>query len=141
MFWIIGNGESKWKSFSAKIIFVQAFHWWRKPKSTEFRYGKITKRVVIYRGENTTLENGIEYGNAEEYLKSLVWSEIEHFGNEGQKTKKQKIKNLKSQINTAIWDNADIFVVLYQKQIFMLQNLKQLINGWLNLFNRKTNHT
>ncbi|MFR2460424.1 MAG: hypothetical protein ACLTAN_00965 [Christensenellaceae bacterium] len=43
-----------------------------KPKSTEFRYGKITKRVVIYRGENTTLKNGIEYGNAEEYLKSLV---------------------------------------------------------------------
>ena len=33
---------------------------------------KITKRVVIYRGENTTLANGIEYGNAEEYLKSLV---------------------------------------------------------------------
>ena len=31
-----------------------------KLKNTEFRYGKITKRVVIYRGENTTLENGIE---------------------------------------------------------------------------------
>lgn len=28
---------------------------------TQFRYGKITKKVVIYRGENTTLENGIEY--------------------------------------------------------------------------------
>ena len=43
-----------------------------KLKSTEFRYGKITKKVVIYRGENTTLKNGIEYRNVEEYLKSIV---------------------------------------------------------------------
>ena len=43
-----------------------------KLKSTEFRYGKIKKKVVIYRGENTTPENGIEYRNVEEYLKSLV---------------------------------------------------------------------
>lgn len=43
----------------------------QKLKSTEFRYGKITKRVVIYRGENAILENGIEYRNVEEYLKSL----------------------------------------------------------------------
>ena len=43
-----------------------------KLKNTEFRYGKITKKVVIYRGENTTLENGIEYRNVEDYLKSLV---------------------------------------------------------------------
>ena len=42
-----------------------------KLRNTEFRYGKITKRTVIYRGENTTLENGIEYRNVEEYLKSL----------------------------------------------------------------------
>ena len=42
-----------------------------KLRNTEFRYGKITKRAVIYRGENTTLENGIEYRNVEEYLKSL----------------------------------------------------------------------
>ena len=42
-----------------------------KLKSTEFRYGKIVKRCVIYRGENTCLENGIEYKNVEEYLKSL----------------------------------------------------------------------
>ena len=33
---------------------------------------KLRKKVVIYRGENTTLENGIEYGNVKEYLKSLV---------------------------------------------------------------------
>lgn len=43
-----------------------------KLQNTEFRYGKITKRIVIYRGENETLENGIEYRNVEEYLKSLV---------------------------------------------------------------------
>ena len=43
-----------------------------KLKSTEFRYGKIKKKVVIYRGENATLENGIEYRNVEEYLKSLI---------------------------------------------------------------------
>lgn len=43
-----------------------------KLKNTEFRYGKITKRVVIYRGENATLENGIEYRNVEDYLKSLL---------------------------------------------------------------------
>lgn len=43
-----------------------------KLKSTAFRYGKIIKKVVIYRGENTTLDNGIEYRNVEEYLKSLV---------------------------------------------------------------------
>lgn len=42
-----------------------------KIKRTEFRYGKILKRVVIYRGENMILENGIEYRNVEEYLKSL----------------------------------------------------------------------
>lgn len=42
-----------------------------KLKRTEFRYGKIMKRVIIYRGENATLENGIEYLNVEEYLKSL----------------------------------------------------------------------
>lgn len=42
-----------------------------KTESTEFRYGKITKKVVIYRGENRTLANGIEYRNVEEYLKSL----------------------------------------------------------------------
>lgn len=43
-----------------------------KLKITEFRYGKIRKRAVIYRGENVTLENGIEYKNVEEYLKSLL---------------------------------------------------------------------
>lgn len=42
-----------------------------KLKKTEFRYGKIIKRVVIYQGEDLKLENGIEYKNAEQYLKSI----------------------------------------------------------------------
>ena len=42
-----------------------------KRKATEFRYGTITRRVVIYRGESKGLENGIEYLNVEEYLKTL----------------------------------------------------------------------
>lgn len=33
---------------------------------------KYQKRVVIYRGNDAILENGIEYRNVEEYLKSLV---------------------------------------------------------------------
>lgn len=43
-----------------------------KLSATEFRYGKVTKRTVIYRGANATLANGIEYKNVEEYLKELV---------------------------------------------------------------------
>ena len=42
-----------------------------KLKNTEFRYGKITKRAVIYRGDDAVLENGIKYINVEEYLKSF----------------------------------------------------------------------
>jgi hypothetical protein len=37
----------------------------------EEQYGIITRRCVIYRGSSCMLENGIEYLNAEEYLKSL----------------------------------------------------------------------
>ena len=37
----------------------------------EKQYGKITRRCVIYRGKSTVLDNGIEYLNVEEYLKSL----------------------------------------------------------------------
>ena len=37
----------------------------------EHRYGEITKKVVIYRGE-TCIFNTIEYLNVEEYLKSLT---------------------------------------------------------------------
>lgn len=41
-----------------------------KCASTEFTFGRITGRYVIYRGENFT-ENGVEHINVEEYLKSL----------------------------------------------------------------------
>ena len=37
----------------------------------ERQYGRMTKKCVIYRGESRILENGIEYRNVEEYLKSL----------------------------------------------------------------------
>lgn len=37
----------------------------------EKQYGKITRKCVIYRDPSHTLDNGIEYLNAEEYLKSL----------------------------------------------------------------------
>lgn len=40
-------------------------------QAVEQQYGKITRKCVIYRGESCTLENGIEYMNVEEYLKSL----------------------------------------------------------------------
>ncbi len=41
-----------------------------KEKATEFRYGKIVERIVIYRGA-THSEGDIDYINVEEYLKSL----------------------------------------------------------------------
>lgn len=37
---------------------------------TSHRYGEITGKYVIYRGESGSLE-GIQYLNVEEYLKSL----------------------------------------------------------------------
>jgi hypothetical protein len=36
-----------------------------------FRFGRIKRRIVLYRGENCTLDNGVEYINVEEYLMSL----------------------------------------------------------------------
>ena len=38
---------------------------------TESRFGKITKRCVLYRGAAFTASNGIVYENVEEYLKKL----------------------------------------------------------------------
>lgn len=35
------------------------------------RYGTITRKCVIYRGQTTCLDNGIQYINVEEYLKGL----------------------------------------------------------------------
>ena len=42
-----------------------------KCNAAEFRYGKIKRRAVIYRGESKLMDNGIEYINVEEYLKAL----------------------------------------------------------------------
>ena len=42
----------------------------KKCSDTEFRYGKITQKVVLYRGE-TCKEGNIDYINVEEYLMSL----------------------------------------------------------------------
>lgn len=42
-----------------------------KLQKTEFRYGAIRKRGVIYRGQSRILENGIEYLNVEEYLENM----------------------------------------------------------------------
>jgi len=43
----------------------------KKCEDTAFRFGKITGKYVIYRGETKDV-NGIKYVNAEEYLKSLA---------------------------------------------------------------------
>ena len=40
-------------------------------KATEWRFGPITKRCVIYRGPDAVLDNGIVYRNVEAYLKDL----------------------------------------------------------------------
>ena len=42
-----------------------------KLNQTSKRFGNISKRCVLYRGEDTILKNGIEYKNVEEYLKIL----------------------------------------------------------------------
>ena len=42
-----------------------------KLNQTSKRFGKISKRCVLYRGEDTVLKNGIEYRNVEAYLKEL----------------------------------------------------------------------
>ena len=38
---------------------------------TERKYGRITKRAVLYRGDDHTEENGVEYINVESYLNCL----------------------------------------------------------------------
>ena len=42
-----------------------------KLKATEFRYGPLKRRIVIYRGASMTMENGIEYLNVEDYLRNM----------------------------------------------------------------------
>ena len=41
-----------------------------KCRETEFRFGRITRKAVLYRGEDTRV-NEIDYLNAEEYLRGL----------------------------------------------------------------------
>ena len=40
-------------------------------RKTEFRYGTILQKTVLYRGENHETESGISYKNVEEYLMEL----------------------------------------------------------------------
>jgi len=40
-------------------------------KQTEFRYGKILEKVVLYRGETCEEENGVQYQNVEDYLMEI----------------------------------------------------------------------
>ena len=40
-------------------------------RQTEHRYGPITGKIVIYRGERQVID-GIRYQNVEEYLRSLA---------------------------------------------------------------------
>lgn len=58
---------------SDKIVLEQQRHLLDVDKcnATEFRYGKILNKYVIYRGENIVLDNGIIYLNVEEYLDKL----------------------------------------------------------------------
>lgn len=42
-----------------------------KCKQTEFRYGKILEKVVLYRGETCEEENGVQYQNVEDYLMEI----------------------------------------------------------------------
>ncbi|MGN0804712.1 MAG: ATP-binding protein, partial [Candidatus Coproplasma sp.] len=41
-----------------------------KCTKTQYRFGTITKKAVLYRGASKTID-GIQYQNVEEYLKSL----------------------------------------------------------------------
>lgn len=42
-----------------------------KCRLTERRFGQITERTVLYRGEDMQLENGVKYQNVEEYLQTV----------------------------------------------------------------------
>ena len=43
-----------------------------KCKETEHRYGTITGKYVLYRGEEQTLDHGVSYLNVEAYLNHLT---------------------------------------------------------------------
>ena len=58
--------------YSKEIIKEQARHLIdeNKCKEVEFKFGKIRKKTVLYRGENTILD-GITYQNIEDYLSNI----------------------------------------------------------------------
>lgn len=58
---------------SAEVVPQQYRHLIDEEKcaQTEHRFGPITGRFVLYRGENRVLENGVVYQNVEDYLKQL----------------------------------------------------------------------
>ena len=58
---------------SAEVVPQQYRHLIDEEKcaQTEHRFGPITGRFVLYRGENRVLENGVVYQNVEEYLKQM----------------------------------------------------------------------
>ena len=58
---------------SAEVVPQQYRHLIDEEKcaQTEHRFGPITGRFVLYRGENRALENGVIYQNVEKYLKQL----------------------------------------------------------------------
>lgn len=58
---------------SSKIVPMQARFLVDEEKlnQTSHRFGQITKRCVLYRGEDSVMENGVEYQNVENYLKHL----------------------------------------------------------------------
>lgn len=58
---------------SSKIVPMQARFLVDEEKlnQTSQRFGQITKRCVLYRGEDSVMENGVEYQNVENYLKHL----------------------------------------------------------------------
>ena len=75
-----GNCQIYEVKHSNKIVLQQCKHLLdtEKLKETEFRYGPITGKYVIYRGENAILkdvvkniEENVSYLNVEEYLKQL----------------------------------------------------------------------
>ena len=75
-----GNCQIYEVKHSNKIVLQQCKHLLdtEKLKETEFRYGPITGKYVIYRGENALLkdvikniEENVSYLNVEEYLKQL----------------------------------------------------------------------
>ena len=61
---------------SAEVVEAQYQHLVdvEKCKATEFRFGPITGKYVIYRGATCDV-NGIRYLNVEEYLKGLTAKE------------------------------------------------------------------